>query len=155
MHEHTEGERVATPFSWKGRGTHTVVERSLRYHREQHHPYYYHNWDSHGWDWVLNDPLGGRWDFTELTSGEQLFHEGEAMRHCVSRYSRHCVAGNSSIVLLSHNGSRCLTIEINPISMQLVQARGACNREASPKESEAISVWIEAVVQADNTWQTG
>ena len=47
-----------------------------------------------------------------------------------------------------------ITVEINPVSRQVVQARGPCNRQADSEEQQAIRLWISSVVRPDMAKQT-
>lgn len=148
MHEYTEAERWrAQPFTWKGRRVRAVLERSIQYNREVERPWSDYQWQAHGWDWTLDKEPLDRWSFVELTSGEALFREGRAMRHCVASYAARCVSWHSAIVSVRDNDIRRVTIEINPRERKVVQARGACNQSVKPEERRAISLWINTVVQ--------
>jgi len=150
MHEYTETDRAGLPaFSWKGRRVRAVLERSVAYHREVENPWYRYSWQGHGWDWVLEVPPHGKWSFVELTSGDELFQEGKAMRHCVASYAGRCASGYSAIVSLRYNQQRRVTIEITPRTKQIVQARGLCNRPADAEAQRALSLWMATVVRAD------
>ncbi|MCU0916685.1 MAG: PcfJ domain-containing protein [Planctomycetes bacterium] len=152
MHEYTEaerrrGQRDWQPYTWKGRRVRGVLERSAAYHRQIARPYLDYAWCSHHWDWVLDEGAPGQWTFAELTSGAELFREGQAMHHCVASYAGRCAAGHAAIVSLSHEGVRRVTVEINPRTRQIVQARGACNRSADPAEQRAIHLWLKTIVR--------
>ncbi|MGO8753176.1 MAG: PcfJ domain-containing protein [Thermoguttaceae bacterium] len=159
MHEYTESERVrydgGPPFTWKGRSVRAVLERSAEYLRPQNccscRSY---RWVGHGWDWAPDNPSLCKWSFVELTSGEDLFEEGDAMHHCVACYAGRCVSGHSAIVSVRCGESRCVTVEINPRTKQVVQANGLCNRQATPEEQTAIGLWLKAVVDLDATEET-
>jgi len=147
MHEYTEGQRLGgRPFTWKGRRVRTVLERSIEYSRQLERPWSQYQWQAHGWNWTLEEEPQSTWSFVELTSGEELFREGQAMHHCVAGYAARCASGHSAIVSVLHNGMRRITVEINPKTRQVVQARGPCNRPAQPEERRAISLWLRAVV---------
>src|SRR5258706_10246103 len=68
------------------------------------------------------------WEITELTSGGQLRTEGTALRHCVASYSYSCWKGRSRIWSLRRRKGRSyrsvVTVEVNPASRTIVQARG-------------------------------
>lgn len=55
----------------------------------------------------------------------------------------------SSPISVRYNGLCCVTMEINPKTKQVIQARGVCNREADIKEQNAIAQWIKTVVHSD------
>jgi hypothetical protein len=71
------------------------------------------------------------------------------MHHCVACYAGRCVSGHSAIVSVRSGDSRCVTVEINPLTKQVVQAKGLCNRQATTEEQTAIGLWLKAVVQPD------
>ena len=153
MHEYTEAElgRMELgrggPFSWKGRRLRRVLEQSLEYYRQRSLPYSNYKWNKHGWDWEYEEAHAHKWTFVELTSGEELYLEGKAMRHCVSSYDGRCASGYSAIVSLRYNGGRKVTIELNPRTKQIVQARGAHNKEATDEEKSVIASWMKEVVR--------
>ena len=150
IHELTEVAHDREPtFSLKGRRLDEVLRRSADYGRQCERTRPHPPWRSHGWDWVLNDAAGGRWSFVELTSAEDLVRRGAEMRHCVAGYASRCASGNSAIVSVRFNDARCITVEINPKTKQVVQARGQFNRPASAKEHRAISTWMNAAVRPD------
>jgi PcfJ-like protein len=147
LHEHTElGRRSGQPFSWKGRSLCAVLERSLDYQRQLALPWSCHVWPGHGWDWQPLDPGLENWSFVELTSGEALFREGQALRHCVASYAARCVADDSAIVSVRFKETRRITVEIAPAARQVVQARGMCNRPASSEEQKVIGIWLQSIV---------
>lgn len=61
--------------------------------------------------------------FTALQSGESLFAEGAAMRHCVASYIRSVVTGTSRIYSIRQNGRRVATLELAPIDSKKVPRR--------------------------------
>ena len=117
------------------------------YRRQLERPWSQYRWEGHGWNWTLNKAAGSTWSFVVLTSGEQLFREGQAMHHCVSSYAALCASGHSAIVSVTHNDIRRVTVEINPRTKQVVQANGLCNRPATPEERGVISHWLGTVVR--------
>jgi PcfJ-like protein len=148
MHEQTEANRRgAPPFSWKGRGLRAVLQRSLEYQRQLERPWSLYTWKPYGWHWKPIDLTLDGWSFVELTSGEELLQEGQAMRHCVAGYAARCAAGHCAIVSVRFNGARRITVEINPATGQVVQARGTCNRPATSEEQRVIRHWVDAAVR--------
>ena len=65
------------------------------------------------------------------------------MRHCVVLYAPSCVAGQCAIFSLRRNGIRVLTVEIGLPGRGVLQARGACNREANPSEMTVVNKWLQ------------
>jgi len=148
LDEYPEAQRDrGQRFSWKGRRVHTVLERSRQYCESIERPWLGHQWSSHDWDWKYEDVILGTWTFIELTSGEDLFYEGQAQNHCVASYSGRCTAGHSAVVSLQHNDERRLTVEINPSTGQIVQARGPYNRSANTQEQRVLTQWVQTVIQ--------
>lgn len=148
MHEYTESERAGTsPFSWRGRSVRNVIERSIQYGRSTNRPWLSFSWNSSGLNWVPDDPLYDGWSFLELTSGRDLFNEGEALHHCVGGYAGRCASGYSAIVSMRYHGISRLTIEIAPKTRHIVQARGLQNRDATRGEKGIISHWMRRVVR--------
>ncbi|MGE3804637.1 MAG: PcfJ domain-containing protein [Gemmataceae bacterium] len=147
MHEHTEAERHRVPpFLLKGKGLRAVLERSLAYRRQLARPWSGYRWRQRGWGWQPVDPPLEGWSFVELTSGEELFCEGQALHHCVATYAGQCAAGNAVIVSVRFMGERRLTIEIQPSTGLVIQAKGKRNRPASGDEQRVIRRWLERVV---------
>jgi hypothetical protein len=153
MHEYTEANlRRAElgrgrPFSWKGRRLRGVLEQSLEYYRQRSLPYSNYKWNKHGWDLEYEEAPAHKWTFIELTSVKDLYLEGKAMRHCVSSYGGRCASGYSVIASLRFNGERKVTIELNPRTKQIVQAKGAYNKEATDEEKSVIASWMKEVVR--------
>ncbi|MBS0203739.1 MAG: PcfJ domain-containing protein [Planctomycetes bacterium] len=147
MHEFTEEARFHRPFSLKGRSVRAALERSVAYREQATRPWAQYSWLPHTWNWSTDSPSGA-WDFVELTSGKDLFEEGQALSHCVATYAARCATGYSAIVSMRCDGIRQITIEIQPQTKRLVQARGLRNRSADDHESDLIRRWISAVIQS-------
>jgi hypothetical protein len=85
------------------------------------------------------------WELRELTSGEQLRAEGAALRHCIASYSSSCWLGRSRIwSLRRRRGERVrsvLTVELDPRTRTVVQARGFRNRRPAAKEIQLLRAW--------------
>jgi hypothetical protein len=98
-----------------------------------------------------------RYDFVELTNGEQLRAEGQALRHCVASYTRSCWAGLSRIwSLRSTHGTRTksiVTIEIDPDRQEIVQAKGFRNRRPTRRARALITNWAARESLRVKTWQ--
>jgi len=88
------------------------------------------------------------WRFSELLSQKELAREGNAMRHCVATYSRHCRDGNSSIWSMTSedaggNVRRRQTIEVSR-HKRIVQCRGRMNKHPSDQERQLVALWAKA-----------
>lgn len=148
-HEFIESQRAQRPrFRWAKRRFATVLERAMEYDNAIRRPRPFHagsepKWEPHGW----NCEMSVGWSFRELVGGEELWQEGMSMQHCVGGYAASCVEGRSAIVSLQRHGFRSVTIEVCPRTGELRQARGKCNRLATPEEMEVINSWLRDVVQ--------
>ena len=85
------------------------------------------------------------WELVELTSSAQLRAEGTALQHCVASYGYGCWKGRARIwSLRRRRGVTCrsvVTVEVNPQSRTIVQARGFRNRRASGRVFEMLQTW--------------
>lgn len=118
------------------------LERELeRYYLRLEQGYTQYEWEPHDLDWEYVDHRGARWNFVELTTGVELYREGERMHHCVSAYALGCSEGRSTIVSVRLEGVQTLTIEIVPETLQLRQVYGAYNRRASLDEQNLVEFW--------------
>lgn len=86
------------------------------------------------------------WELVELTTGHELKVEGRARSHCVAWYASWCWRGASRIWSLRRRvGSGAarpfVTIEVDPLTATIVQARGRYNRRPSSKTREMIHAW--------------
>lgn len=84
-----------------------------------------------------------KWKVTELTSSDELFAEGKALRHCVASYDQRAFRGEVSICSVKVNGDRALTVQVNWPQGEVVQARGLANRMPNHKEQEFLARWLE------------
>jgi hypothetical protein len=86
------------------------------------------------------------WSFRQIKTGNDLFKEGERMRHCVAGYKAACMAGHSSIWSLScefpiGHVYRSVTMEIR--EGQIVQCRGFANRQPHANEADIVRQWAD------------
>jgi hypothetical protein len=86
------------------------------------------------------------WEFVELTNSGDLRLEGAALRHCVATYAYRCSQGQSSIWSLrrrsrNHRARPVMTIEIDPRTNTVVEARGFRNSRPSRKALRLIHLW--------------
>lgn len=152
MHEYTESKRGAgRRFSWKGRNARRTMERSREYRQQIETPWLEYRWQSRGWDYVWEQSPQKIWSFHELTSSAELFREGKALDHCVASYAARCASGHSAVVSLRRSNSPRVTIEINPKTLQIVQARGKNNREGDKEEKQIISRWVNSLIDKEKT----
>jgi len=82
--------------------------------------------------------LGG-FDFVALRTGEQIFSDGNEMRHCVSTYTRQVSSGQSRLFSIRRDGRRIATLELQSnsnslecdVAYSMGQLRGPCNTQPS------------------------
>lgn len=134
-------------FTMKGRSPKRVIEHSRGYQRQQSLPWAHYSWKNHGWDLTYDNSFYPNWEIVELTNGKELYTEGQFLGHCVSGYAGRCVANASAIFSMRKNGQRVITIEINPVRKEIIQARGKFNRSADKKEHEVILEWVKEVLR--------
>jgi hypothetical protein len=87
----------------------------------------------------------GLWTITELCSSDHLVAEGRALRHCVATYAEACVGRRSSIWsvrLETREGrQRVMTVEVEPDSRRVLQARGKRNAAPSDAARKILARW--------------
>ncbi|MEX0714729.1 MAG: PcfJ domain-containing protein [Pirellulales bacterium] len=99
----------------------------------------------------LVEPVGGswhsrRWTIRELTNSNEIEAEGKGLRHCVGTYAEDCFKRRSSIWSLTCSDHRSrfrrlLTIEVDPQTRVIVQARGACDSRPKPDARKVMLQW--------------
>jgi hypothetical protein len=95
------------------------------------------------------------WTIRELLDSNELAVEGRVMRHCVARYVGRCLKKRSSIWSMTCfscvGQEHVLTIDVNPTTRTIVQAKG--KRDGHPsQESRNIMLrwaWQEGLKVAD------
>jgi PcfJ-like protein len=87
------------------------------------------------------------WTITELCSSDHLVAEGRAMRHCVATYAEACVRRRSSIwsvqVETRQGRARVMTVEVEPGSRRVQQARGKRNAAPSDAAKVVLARWAD------------
>ncbi|WP_165235284.1 PcfJ domain-containing protein [Aquisphaera insulae] len=88
------------------------------------------------------------WAIRELLTSRELQIEGSAMHHCVGTcYLDLCLTRRASIWSMSvedvDGRRRVLTIEVNPDTMTVVQAKRCCNARPRPKDLQILGLWAE------------
>ncbi|WP_435018210.1 PcfJ domain-containing protein [Tundrisphaera sp. TA3] len=96
-----------------------------------------------------HDPDGTRcWTIQELTCGEALRREGQAMQHCVGSYAHACRRRDTSIwsMRFEHRGRkyRVMTIQVDPATRTIVQARRRANAPPNEKTLGVMRRWAES-----------
>lgn len=146
MHLHAESNRwMAAPsagFSWRGRTPASAHEAAIDYLRIRDTPHADLVWRARGLEWQSD--ADEAWTIRELTSSKALAEESRAMHHCVASYAYRCARGLAAIFSLCAGGVRRITIELDPFTHRVVQARGVCNRATTHEEQTMISRWLTA-----------
>lgn len=83
----------------------------------------------------------------ELLTSDELYQEGYDMSHCVADYIDDCYAGETSIFSLRRQEGdtikKLATIEIDPSTLEVLQAEGKCNTPLSPEASKVLNHWLD------------
>jgi hypothetical protein len=86
------------------------------------------------------------WEIKQLCTAEDLFLEGQKMKHCVASYSMQCACGTcgifnvSCIDNISQKTVSFATVEISR-NKTMVQARAKCNNSVEKKAMKIIKLW--------------
>ena len=90
---------------------------------------------------------GQCWTIRELLSSDELAAEGRAMSHCVATYTARCVRRTSTIwsvgIEAAGGRERCVTVEVNPESRQVVQAKARCNDAPDEASLAILRLWAD------------
>lgn len=82
----------------------------------------------------------------QLNTSWELYSEGALLHHCVYTYTNSCLAKNAFIFSLrqieGEHELPLVTIQVNK-SMQIIQTKGAYNRETTAFEDGIIGIWAE------------
>ena len=85
------------------------------------------------------------WTITELLTSQELFLEGQAMRHCVATYALRCARKQTAIWSMQvenrQGRHRVLTIEVDLAKKTICQARKKFNRLPQRVEREVLHRW--------------
>jgi hypothetical protein len=85
------------------------------------------------------------WTIRELLDSNELTVEGRAMRHCVARYVGRCAKQRSSIWSMTCYScvghEHVLTIEVDPGTRTIVQAKGKRDSYPSPEGRRIMLTW--------------
>jgi len=85
------------------------------------------------------------WTVLELLDSGALHAEGRMMHHCVYSYAEQCHRRETTIWSLrlrkNNRAKRMVTIEINPRTKSIIQARAQCNRPPGERSREVIRQW--------------
>lgn len=139
-------------FSMKGRSVSALLRLMAEWHREINR----REGCPRGLSFKPSGVQGGQWatgegteaclwTIREVLSSGELLEEGRSMGHCVATYADAVTRGTSSIWVLRAEHyqlpPRALTIELNPNSRKIVQARGRFNRDPQELELHILERW--------------
>jgi hypothetical protein len=87
------------------------------------------------------------WAIRELLDSNELRAEGRAMRHCVATYAHRCIGRRSSIWSMTCYSclgqENLLTIEVDPNTRTIVQAKGRHNGHPSAEARSIMMRWAD------------
>ncbi len=144
----TVSRRPKTPmYTIKNRTPNSVENAIFRWHTKIENEDYE---KSRNASWRgINDIMylfelqGRSYRFKEMTTGEDLYLESQALGHCVFSYVKWCKNGSCSIYsmqeIIDNGFSSCLTIEVE--NNEIVQASGEYNRTINNLEADALKRW--------------
>ena len=107
-----------------------------------------------------DEPDGPRcWTIRELTRGDELRREGEAMRHCVATYAGDCSRRATSIWSMRFEDDgrhfRVMTIEVDPATRTIRQARRRGNAPPNEKALCVLRRWAGQEALRLEFWDNG
>lgn len=72
-------------------------------------------------------------------SSADMYAESEAMHNCIGRcYTSNHATGHDTIIFLRKDGKPCVDLRINPETMEIVECRYTCNKDAMQDESVMV-----------------
>jgi hypothetical protein len=87
------------------------------------------------------------WSIDELLSDRELHIEGKILQHCVARYVLACTRGHSSIWSMKLDDGvrrrRVLTIEVDPATKIIMQAKGRKNSAPDASARRMLNLWAD------------
>ena len=145
-HEYRETAGADVVFSWRGRSAARAIRAAQEYAASFWTPNADLSWAPRGWNRAWTTESGLTWKISELVSGRQLYEEGQAMSNCVAQYTERCASGQSTIFSLRCEGLRRLTVEADPRTGIVVQARGPFNRLPIAEEDARLQDWRQMLL---------
>ena len=103
-----------------------------------------------------NTPLPEPWSeaaeaekhqFVPIETALELYHEGKAMRHCVTTYAERVRWGDCYIYSMRKDEKRIATVEVvadGPTGVQLGQVAGPCNQRVDRKTQRRVEKWFRS-----------
>lgn len=155
FHLRTETELEQPLFSLQGLNLEMVLQYNFEYAQSIGRVNGNFVWATQGFDWSFTDAQKQIWTITELLNSADLAFEGQVMQHCVAGYAQDCSRGMSAIFSMQKNCRQEITIEINPVSLRMAQARGYQNRAANTEEHTVLNQWLKHVLEFHRSENTG
>lgn len=105
-------------------------------------------WDRSGIGGFRWQDLDGRsWTILELLDSDALAAEGKAMEHCAATYTDVCARRLTTIWSMGIEGpesrDRVLTLEVNPASREVVQAKAKNNADPDDQGQAVLAAWAQ------------
>jgi len=150
-------------LTMKRRDPQALLDQVERWHAELNRSRYRqddYTWDScgiNGYD-SKNKKTGKAWVIVELLSTNELRSEGQQMGHCVGSYGYACKDGRTAIFAASHREDEyCslkkeLTIEVDVVNRQILQARKKFNKAPTEKDFEVMEKWAHKEKLTISKW---
>ncbi len=149
-----EMRRRGRGYSMKGRTVRSLVRGMEAWHRELARArgvkaavYVPSGLKAGSWKFKTDGDDGANtyttWTMTEILSTAALAAEGRTMSHCVLMYAGSISRRKTSIWSLRCDGIRRLTVRVSSETKAVVEARGKCNRRATPAEMNKLNRWAQ------------
>ena len=153
-------------LSMKGRTPRSLLRQVGDWHEKLKHPGKFTSlkWKPSGigeFRHVERDAAEGLrcWTIRELTSGEELRREGDSMRHCVASYAGACARRETSIWSMRFQDGerwyRVMTIEVDPATRTICQARRRGNAPPNEKALAVMRLWAGREGLKFGFWRAG
>jgi hypothetical protein len=131
-------------FHWDGRTPRSAIAAAAAWFARGQEDEAQLTWASREWNWTGG--VHAEWRVQEILSSNQLFIEGFALGHCVASYATDCHRGLSAVFALYLRGERQLTVEVDPQSRMIRQAKGLGNRNPTVEENDILESWLREAV---------
>ena len=96
-------------------------------------------------EYLGSDESGRSWTIRELLDSDEMAAEGKAMEHCVATYTESCSRRLTtiwSVGMETPDGRlRVATLEVNPASREMIQAKARRNEEPNESCMAVLKEW--------------
>ena len=100
-------------------------------------------WTARFEDWSYRESEEVFYEMKEITTAKILSQEGRNMGHCVSGYANRCSTGKSSIISLTKNGEREVTVEIDYKMNNISQAKRRKNFSITESDNYILKKYAD------------